>query len=577
MRKLTTFIAFLAVLSSVQHCAYAQTSKPVGTAAPGTPLVPPVPSASSDTASFSAQVAGRAAVADAVYALSKSPFSIAAKWRIVTQDERNRVSARTGTESLTVNPKANRVALVSSIDPAPNTPQTVVRFVSDGNVLLGTRFVASAPAKKGATPPAPTRTFFRIPIEGDVATATEALILAKADDAPLTRVAREALLSPLENDGYGWRGRGTFAKNTDGTVTEVLPADNNDRRTSSTVRRYRFNSKTRFPLSIEEWVTNANLERKTTRTVYRQETFAYGAYPTRTDVFTTKPAANYSETSPPSGVTLPEAPGPDQADAKSRAILLRWERAWARMTAYNARVSVSSQTLAQTPESRPIPPREATQEGTFTLYYKRPARLYIATEPNPRAGQNADQNTEGRNRRRATFGAAQTAVSDGKTLAVFEGNRKRGDIGVNGDDRSIRQALRREGFDDRAEALTWIFDGPQTLFGNAEFAEYRGALPIPGGTAEAVTVRQSFTQGGARRQRGGRRGGVSAVVETTIYSTIYFDGATGLPLRIERYVTSDDQAAIQRDDPPSLYTSADYGAVRLNEESSPGIFVLPGG
>ncbi|MBC8135990.1 MAG: hypothetical protein H8F28_08910 [Fibrella sp.] len=533
--------------------------------------LPPTPAPG--TVPFLAQVAGRAAVADSVYALSKSPFSVSAKWRIVTQDERKRVSARTGTETLTVNLLANRAALISTINPAPNTPQTVVRFVSDGNVLLGTRFVA---AKSSKSPQPAVRTFFRIPIEGDVETATDALILAKADDLPLTRVARAALLSPLENGGYGWRGRGAFAQNADGTVTETLPVDSNDRRTITTVRRYRLDSKTRLPLLIEEWVTNSNGERKTTRTVYRQEIFAYSAYPTRTDVFTTKPAANYSETSPPSGVTLPDPPGPDQADAKSRAFLSRWERAWARLTAYNARVSVSSQVLPQTPESRPVPPREATQEGNLTLYYSRPGRVYIATEPNAKAVPDEDG---GNRRRRAALATPQTAVSDGKTLAVYEGNRRRGDTRVNGDDAQIRQALRREGFDDRSEALTWVFDGPQTLFGNAEFAEYRGVLPFPGGTAEAVTVRQTFTQDGARRQRGGRRGGggggVSTVVETATYSTIYFDSATGLPLRIERYVTTDNQAAIQRDDPPNRFFSADYSAFRLNEESSPGIYVLP--
>lgn len=533
--------------------------------------LPGIPS--SGTAQFPAQVAGRAAVADSFYALSRSPLSVSAKWRILIEDERKRVSARTGTESLIANPQANRVNLVSTIQPAPNTPETVARFVSDGNVLLGTRFVAPLPPKKGAAPPAPTRTYFRIPIEGDVTTATEALILAKANDAPLTRVARAALLAPLENGGYGWRGRGMFAQNADGSVTETLPVEGNDRRGTATTRRYRFN-KNRLPVSIEEWVTNTNRERNTTRTVYRQETYTYNSLPTRTDVFTTKPAANYVETSPPSGVTLPEPPGPDEADAKARALLLRWERAWARMSAYKARVAVSSQTLAQTPESRPIPPQEAIQEGSFTLYYNRPGRLYVAAEPDPKAGKDA----RGVERRRVTLGAPQTAISDGKMLAVYDGTRRRGDAPVSGDDMLLRPALRRSGFDDRAEALTWIFDGPQTLFGNAESAEYRGALPFRGGSAEAVTIRQTFTQNGARRQRqrgGGRVGRAGAVVETTIYSTIYFDTATGLPIRIERYITTDLATASQRDDPPNRYFSADYSAVQRNEESSPGIFQLP--
>ncbi len=525
--------------------------------------------------SFLAQVAGRAAVADSAYLLSKSQFAVSAKWSIVTQDERKRVSARTGSESLTVRPGANRVALVSTIDSAPNTPRTVARFVADGTVLLGSRFVAPAAAKKGVAAPAPTRTFFRVPLGADVETATEALILAKANEAPLTRVARAALLSPLENGGYGWRGRGSFARNADGTVTENLPVDDNDRRTNIVTRRYRFDSKTRLPLSIEEWVTNTNKERKTTRTVYRRETFAYTAFPTRTDVFATKPAADYSETSPPSGVRLPDPPGPDEADAKSRAFLERWERAWARMGAFNARVSVSAKTLAQTPESRPVPPGDATREGDITLYYSRPGRLYIAAEPEKRA----DAGRNEINRVRATLAKPQSAVSDGKTLAVFDGTRRRGDSAINGDDATIRQALRRNGFDDRADALTWIFDGPQTVFGNAEFAEYRGVLPYSGGAAEAVTVRQTFTQDGARRQRrrGGRGGGgIAVVIETTTYSTIFFDGATGLPLRIERYITTNNPTAGLRDNPPNRYFSADYAAVRLNEESSSGIFVLPG-
>lgn len=517
---------------------------------------------------FLSQVAGRAAIADSMYALSKSQFSVSSKWRILIQDERKRVSGRTGTESLVVNPQANRVNLVSTINPAPNTPQTVVRFVSDGNALLGTRFVAATTSK---SPKPAVRTFFRIGIEGDVETATDALILAKANDAPLTRVARVALLSLIENGGYSWRGRGTYAQNADGTVTEILPIAGNDRRTISTTRRYRFDKKTRLPLSIEEWVTNASGDRKTTRAVYRQETFTYSPYPTRTDVFTTKPAANYSETSPPSGVTLPYPPGPDEADAKSRALLSRWERAWARMGAYNARVSVSSQILAQTPASRPIPPQQATQEGTFTVYYNRPARLYITSEPSPQT----DQDTGGMNRRRAALVGPQTAVSDGKTLAVYDGTRRRGDSAVNGDDMLLRQAMRRNGFDDRAETLTWLFDGPQTLFGNAEFAEYRGVLPFKGGTAEAVTLRQTITQNGARRRQRGGQGAPPSTVETTIYDTIFFDNATGLPLRIERYITTDNQAVSQRDDPPNRYFSADYTAVRLNVESSPGIFQLP--
>ena len=554
---------FLAVLSiamiaTLPHSAGAQAL-----------TIPTVPVLSAP--SFSAQVAGRADVADSAYALSKSPLSVSAKWRIVTEDERKRVSARTGTESLIFNPQTNRVNLISTIHAAPNTPETVVRFVSDGTVLLGTRFIdALPPKKKGATAQAPKRTFFRIPIEGETETATDALILAKANDAPLTRIARVTLLSPLENSGYGWRGRGSFAKNADGSVIETLPVAGNERRTMTTTRRYRFNSKTHFPLSIEEWVTSANLEKKTARTVYRQETFTYSPFPTRTDVFTTKPAANYSETSPPSGVTLPEPPGPDEADAKSRALLSRWGRAWARITAYNARISVSSQTLAQTPESRPIAPQEAMQEGTYTLYYTRPGRLYIASEPTP---QTEDETRNPDRRRRATRTTAQTAVSDGKTLAVYDGNRRRSDSKVNGDDVLLRPALRRNGFDDRAEALTWILDGPQTIFGNAEFAEYRGVLPFSGGTAEAVTIRQTFTQNGARRR--GRRGGASATIETTVYSTVYFDKVTGLPLRIERYLHTDNQATIQRDDPPNRYFSANYNSVRLNEESSPGIFQLP--
>jgi outer membrane lipoprotein-sorting protein len=567
IRKMLLFGALLLAVPVTTTTVSARQARPQQPAL----SVPAVPSTGG--AQFLDQVAGRAAVADSFYALSKSSLSVSAKWRILTEDERKRVSARAGGESLVVNPQANRVNLVSTILPAPNTPDTVARFVSDGNVLLGTRFVAALPPKKGAAPSTPTRTYFRIPIEGDISTATEALILAKATDAPLTRVARAALLSPLENGGYGWRGRGTFARNADGSVTETLPTEGNERRSVTTTRRYRFN-KSRLPVSIEEWVTNTNRERNVTRTVYRQETYTYSPFPTRTDVFTTKPAANYAETSPPSGVTLPEPPGPDEADAKARALLLRWERAWARMSAYKARVAVSSQTLAQTPESRPIPPREATQEGSFTLYYNRPGRLYVATEPNPKAGKD----TQGMDRRRVTLAAPQTAVSDGKTLGVYEGTRRRGDTPVNGDDNQLRPALRRNGFDDRAEALTWIFDGPQTLFGNAEFAEYRGTLPSPGGAAEVVTIRQTFTQNGARRQRqrgGGRGGRGGTTVETTVYNTIYFDSATGLPLRIERYISTDVASASLRDDPPNRYFSADYSAVRVNEESSPGIFQLP--
>ncbi|MBC8140095.1 MAG: hypothetical protein H7Y38_01500 [Armatimonadetes bacterium] len=521
---------------------------PVWAQQPAAVTLPAIPAPGTPT--FAERVAGRAAVADSVYALTAAPrLSVQTKWQVITQDERKRVTTRTGTESLTLNTGANRVSLVSASE------GTTTRFVCDGKVLLATR---TAPAVSTKQPPlnTPIRTFFRLPLEGDTETVSDALVLAKAGDAPLSRVARTTLLPDLENNGYGWRGRGAFAQSGDGSVLETLPENANRQRRVATVRRYRFD-KARRPVTIEEWVTNENRERKTSRVTYRRETYAFAAYPTRTDIFATKPAANYTETSPPSGATLPNPPGPDVADAKARGLLSRWTRAWARFTALNATVSVSALALPTTPESQPVPPGDANNEGGYTVYYQRPGKLFLASAPVAIVTQNNRADT-----RRLTGATPQTAISDGTTLIVSEGNRRRGDDPVNGDDARIRQAFQRNGFDDRAGVLNWIFDSPQSVFGDAEFAEYRADL-------DAVTVRQTITQnaGGGRRRRGNARG----VSETVITSTIYFSEATGLPRRIERYISTTGTAALRRDDPPNRYIAADY-ALTLNSESSPGIF-----
>jgi len=216
--------------------------------------------------------------------------------------------------------------------------------------------------------------------------------------------------------------------------------------------------------------------------------------------------------------------------------------------------------LPTTPESQPIPPGDAAREGAYTLYYQRAAKLFLATEPVAVALKNNRADP-----RRLTGTVAQTAISDGTTLVVSEGNRRRGDAPVDGDDARLWQAYRRNGFDDRAGVLDWIFNSPQTLFGDAEFAEYRDDI-------NAVTVRQTITQnaGGGRRRRGNVRGNT----ETVITSVIYFNDATGLPRRIERYIGTTGEAILRRDDPPNRYFAADY-AITLNSEASPGIFRAP--
>lgn len=539
IKSMRNLFSFLGAVCAVIVAA------PVGAQMPAAP--PAVPVAQNPT--FAARVAGRAAVSDSVYALVAAPrLSVSARWQSVTLDERKRITSRTGTESLVFNNAANRVSLVSTGE------GVTTRFVCDGRILLATRYAPAASTKQPPPNP-PVRTFFRVPLEGDTETVSDALILARASDAPLTRVARAALLAPLENNGYGWRGRGAFVQNADGSVIETLPENNNGQRRAATVRRYRFD-KSRRPVTIEEWVTGENRERKTSRVTYRRETYTFAPYPARTDLFGTKPPASYAETSPPSGATLPNPPGPDVADAKARALLTRWTRAWARFTALSGTVSVSALALPTTPESRPLPPAEANSEGAYTLYYQRPGKLFLAAAPIAPTNNRADT-------RRLSLRNAQTAISDGATLSVSEGNRKRGDAPVDGDDARLRQAYRRVGFDDRTGVLDWIFDSPQTLFGDAEFAEYRADL-------NAVTVRQTVSLGGGRRRRGNARGSS----ETVIISTIYFSDATGLPRRIERYISTTGEAALRRDDPPNRYIAADY-ALTLDSESSPGIFRQP--
>ena len=544
------------ILAAVTIAApgWAQKQKP----APPKPATAPFPAVPTPGfVLFADRVAGRAAVSDSVYTLQAAPrLSVVSRWEVVTQDERKRVSTRTGTESLVLDESANRVSLVSTTN--TGAAQTVTRFACDGYTLLVSRYVPPAPnAKPKAGEPVPTpRTFFRIAIEGETETVSDAMILAKAGDAPLTRVARTLLLAPLENGGYGWRSRGAFAQNGDNAVIETLPSNGNDKRRNAVVRRYRFD-KSRRPVSVEEWTTNENLERKTARTTYRRESYSYPAYPTRTDVFTTKPAANYVETSPPSGASLPDPPGPDQADPKARAMLTRWTRAWARFTSLKATVAVTTQTLPTTPESRPIAPRDAQSEGTYTLYYERPAKLFLSAEPVAVVPKNNRADT-----RRLSFTGSQTAISDGETLTVLDGKKKRGDTPIGGEDARLRQAFRRNGFDDRAGVLDWIFDGPQTVFGDAETAEYRSDI-------NAVTVRQTISQNTNNRRR--RRRGNGGNAETVIITTIYFNDATGLPRRIERYISTTGAELLRRDDPPNRYFGADY-SLSLNGESSPGIF-----
>ena len=485
---------------------------------------------------FAAQVTGRADFVDSMYTLVTMPrLNVTSKWFLLIQEPSTLPVTRTGTETLILDRASRSVTLTATT----TSPKLSVRFVSDGTNLSVFRTDPNA---------TPSRTFFRVPLTGE-AGLREVLYSAGAVDAPLTRVARAALLASLRNDAL--RVTGNAYRADDRSVIVQSPRTEDDKSFLDIVRRYRFDA-AHLPLQIEEWTTQTEKSSNVVRTTYLQQQFTYAAYPTRTDLFVTKPAAGDKEVPPPD-IDAPFAPGPDKADAKARALLQRWARAWARFTSLNARVHMKEWTRVQSPDAPP-PDGSAEREAMLEVSYCRPGKLSVSTEPFGKPN---------------SYTLQQNFISNGKTLVVFEKGQKRGEATAPADDTKLHDTGRNNGFWDFSEVLPRLMGNPQELLDTAEAATYRGVVPLPGGgKGDAVTITTTFTDNGVRRV--GRPAGTPVTQQTV---TLYFDSATGFPLRSEFVLHRfGPPGTPPRDLPPDEHRVADYQNLRLNQEMPSSLF-----
>ncbi|MBC8140094.1 MAG: hypothetical protein H7Y38_01495 [Armatimonadetes bacterium] len=536
--------------------------------------IPPVPV--TPAPSFAAQVSGRAALSDALFALSAAPKqSYTATWRFAAFDETGKAQSDFGgRETVSLDRAGGKVSFVATSAEG----KAATRYVANGETLLFARLDAGK------------RTWSHLSQAGGAASLRNVLLDADADKMFQTATTRTALFGTPGDDSI--RFGGTVFTDKDGAIIEQLPTQEENGHAKRVYRRYRLQAKTGKMASREEWATWQDAGKPVLLRSYWRETVTHTAPKFSALTFSVKPAPDYEEVAPPPSKPAPIPPGPDTCDARARPLLTRWIRATSRMVSLDSRWYVSQGLQAQTPESVPVP-TEPEREAMYDLLWQRPGRLRLLMTPT------AAKRRETPNLLTETL----LAVADGYKVAIFGGElltKKRGEFSISngsnaqtdsstgfrqgftdapsasvtGDDNALGYALFRAGAYDYTQMLAFVLWNPQVFLDNAESATYRGTLALPGGgTAEAITLSVRHSETGERRK--GRPG--SDVTNQIHTITLFFDAATGLPRRLEqtrRYFPTDGKTLL-RDTRPNETFAANTDRLLINRELSAALFVLP--
>ena len=514
------------------------------------PVPAPIPAAPLAPApSFAAQVSGRAALADAMYALITAPKqSYTANLRLAAFDESGKaqfdLSVR---ETLALDRANGKVALTLT----RTDVQEATRFVANGDGLLLAKLAGGK------------RTFARVPQDTSVP-LRNLLFDADADKAFQTGTTRTALFSTLGDDSI--RFGGTVYTDTDGAIVEQLPPTDDGGHTKRIYRRYRLLPKTGKIASWEEWATWQDAGKPLVVRSYRSETLIHKPPVFTVATFSTKPAPGYAEVAPPPSRPAPILSGPDTCDPRARPLLTRWTRAASHIVTLDSHWYIAQGLKAQTPES-PAVPEEPEREAFYDIAWSRPARIRFLLTPT------ATKKRETPN----LFNEPLLAVGNGVTVATFDGAKlthRRGEFNNNNDDNALWYTLYRAGMWDYTQMIAFLLWNPQAILDNVETVTYRGTLPLPGGgTAEAVDLVVRYSESGERRKS--KPG--SDVTNQTNTITVYFDPATGLPRRIEqfRHYFATDGTTQARDMRPNETFVATADRLSVNRSLSPALFVLP--
>ncbi len=534
----------LSFFSAIAFLAGPPAAAPVLPPAPAV-TVPPPP-ATVPAPEFAAQAAGRGRLCDALYALMTAPrYSHQGTYRLATFGDDGKLNNDfSGTEAVSWDRKTNRLAFVAT----SGGGKSVTRYASDGKTLLGVRLEGR------------NRTFYRVPLQGDTSLVGDALIAVDADRMYISAVTRLTLFGRVA-DGSLRSPNLVYESAKNEVIEQVAPRDDKGHRLI-TYYRYRFAPGSPRITTREQWDTWQDAAKPVLIRSYENGTFSVAPPAVTATTFLTKPPVGAVEVPPPSTTrTPPLRPGPERADPKARALLLRWARAWARFTSFQAQVHVREGELAQTPESM-APDPSGFREALIDVSYQRPGKMFLASHPT--GPPNA-------------FRLTQNLVSDGQKFVIYEGarrERKRGE-GDNMDDPYLNDRLRDNGLFDFSEVVPRILRNPRELVNDSNEGKYRGMLPLPGGgAAEVVTLTQLFGGNGPLRLNGD----VGAATRQQII-TLYFDAKSGLPLRSEfelRWLLSGRSGEMLRDLPPNQFRVADFGGLRVNEELPPSLFDLSG-
>ena len=548
---------------------------PVRAQTPPTTAAAVIPAAPAPPArlSFADEVAGRRALFSARNAYRTAPsIHFKADLRTLTQTGAGKPTLVTASESVAAAPANLRLNMTYETQGAKM--RQVRRAVANGESIIATRFEQGA---RAASAP-PVREVMRVPFVGDVRTLAAGLSLLKV--APSSR-GGILLLDPAWNvRGTVWRER---SANGVETVNELDADASNGRTRTRRIRRYQIDTRTRLLRTFEEWDTTTderggNAAAARSRITYRREQYGVSASGKAlpATLFAQAVPAGYRDVAIPSGSDV-EPTGPLEIDAKSAALLARWEQAWNRFTSLNARATLTTDAVGKTFASRTVPDEWRDQQWEYAVQMRRPGRLYLTLNPvaSPEVGGRgaaAATPDAGRGRRGGSPVSAQTVVADGQAVLVTGArNGRERAVPIGPDPSLLGVRARQAGYNDASETLGWLLYGPRSVYENADTVSYKGQASADGVSVDVIEITENV-----RVAQGGRRRRGAGDIESTLVTTLYL-AADGLPRRTERYRTVRVEGGMLRDDPPDTVFVARYRDVVTDAPPAPETFRLPSG